>query len=553
MGGSNRWRAGSRTLPVSTTAPPQPAPSATTVIPRAVAALITFLAVGAAVGAGHLVAGFFSPVSSPFVAVGDTVIRFSPPFLTDFAKTTFGTYDKPVLQLGMAVVIGLVAAVVGSFSRRSPGPGTTLVVVLGMVGIAVVVASPVFAPTDLLGPAAALIAGLAAFSGLHALATRAAAGSGAATDPGDADEPERPERGVSRRGVLVGSSVAVGLGALGAGAAGQFAATNIGDSRGEVTRRLAASRITPAPPIPAGADFAAVGTPPFLTPSPDFYRVDAALVVPRLSASNWSLRVHGMVDRELTLTFDDLMARPLVERTITMTCVSNEVGGPYISTSNFIGVSLRDILLEAGVQPGADQVLSTGSDGGWTAGSPTEVLLEPDRGALLAVGMNGEALLPEHGFPVRIVVPGLYGFVSATKWLTDIELTTFAAEKAYWLQRGWGQRAPIKTQSRIDSPKPFEQVPAGTVPVAGIAWSQPVGIDRVEVRVDGGQWQQAELSTEVNGVSWRMWKIDLELGSGSRTAQVRATDSNGFTQPEARVDPIPDGATGWHSTLFTVT
>ncbi|MGQ0577045.1 MAG: molybdopterin-dependent oxidoreductase [Pseudonocardia sp.] len=509
---------------------------------RPLAALVTLLAVGAAIGAGHLVAGLVAPASSPFVAVGDTVVRFSPQSLTEFAKTTFGIYDKIVLLAGMAVVIAAVAAVVGSFAHRSSTPGAALVTALGLVGLAVVVLNPVFSVADLAAPVTSLVVGLGVFSGLHALATSASAQTPAGPAPS----------GVSRRGVLIGSSVAVGAGALGAGLLGERIGGDVSGSRAEVTRRLAAAGIAPAPPIPAGADFAPLGTPTFITPNPDFYRVDVALAVPRLRAEDWSMRVHGMVDRELVLTFDDLMARPLVERTITMTCVSNEVGGPYISTANWVGVSLRDVLLDAGVQRGSDQLISTSSDG-WNAGTPTDVLLEPDRGALLAIGMNGEALPPEHGFPVRIVVPGLYGFVSATKWLVDMELTTFAAEQAYWLQRGWGQRAPIKTQSRVDKPRAFERVAPGVVTVAGIAWSQPVGIDRVELRVDGGPWRPTVLSTEVNDVTWRMWKIDLELPSGSHTVQVRATDSNGNTQPEARVMPIPDGATGWHSIAFTVT
>jgi molybdopterin-dependent oxidoreductase-like protein protein len=262
--------------------------------------------------------------------------------------------------------------------------------------------------------------------------------------------------------------------------------------------------------------------------------------------------VHGMVDEPLVLTFDDLLARPLVERTITMTCVSNPVGGPLVSTANFIGVDLREILLEAGVRPGADQVYSTSTDG-WYTGTPTDVVMEPGRGALLAVGMNGEALPPEHGFPVRMVVPGLYGYVSATKWLADLELTTFDAAPGYWLERGWAQRAPIKTQSRIDTPRGFAAVPAGRVTVAGIAWSQPTGVGTVEVRVDGGPWQRAELATEVNHVTWRMWRTEFTLAPGSHTVQTRATDLAGATQTEERAEPIPDGASGWPATIFTVT
>jgi hypothetical protein len=233
-----------------------------------------------------------------------------------------------------------------------------------------------------------------------------------------------------------------------------------------------------------------------------------------------------------------------------MTCVSNPVGGDLISTAEFVGVDLRALLLEAGVRPGADQTFATSVDG-WYTGTPVDVLMEPNRGALLAVGMNGEALLPEHGFPVRMVVPGLYGYVSATKWIADLELTTFAARSGYWLERGWAERGPIKTGSRIDAPRTSARVRAGRVTVAGIAWSQPDGISRVEVRVDGGPWRDAELATDVSGDTWRMWRADLDLGPGSHTVQSRATTGTGVTQTEAYADPVPDGATGWHAVVFT--
>lgn len=511
-----------------------------TTIPRGVAALIGVLAVGFALGVGHLVAAFVGPSSSPFLAVGDTVIRFSPQVLTEFAKTTFGTADKPILLAGMAVVILVLAAVGGLLSRRSPAVGTAVVVAMGVLGFLAVFFAPSFAPLGLLAPLASLVAGVAAFRLLHRVALRASA-------PAPSGGPE-----VSRRGVLVGSSAAVGLGALAAGAGGQYLGNGVVDSRAEVTARLARAALTEtAPPIPATASFPGSGSIPFVTSNADFYRVDTALQLPSQTAADWSCRIHGMVDNEIVLRFDDLMNRPLVERTLTMTCVSNEVGGPYISTANFIGVELRDILLEAGIQPGADQLYSTSLDA-WTAGSPTDVVMEPGRGALIAIGMNGEALPQEHGFPVRLVVPGLYGFLSATKWLADIELTTFDAAQGYWLQRGWGKFAPIKTQSRIDSPAPFQSVPAGTVSVAGIAWSQPIGVSRVEVRVDGGAWQEAELADEVNPRTWRMWRAEFPLDTGSHTVTSRATDANGVTQPEQRAMPIPDGATGWPSTIFTV-
>jgi DMSO/TMAO reductase YedYZ molybdopterin-dependent catalytic subunit len=358
---------------------------------------------------------------------------------------------------------------------------------------------------------------------------------------------------MSRRKVLIGSSVAVGVVSLGAGVGGSvLLGGGVGDSRQAVTDRLAVARLSErAPAIPAGAAFPELGTPTFLTSNQDFYRIDVALRIPSQAASDWTMRIHGMVENEITLRYDDLLARPLVERTITMTCVSNPVGGDLVSTANFIGVELRDILLEAGVRPGADQLFSTSIDG-WYTGTPTDVVMEPDRGALLAIGMNGEALPPEHGFPVRMVVPGLYGFVSATKWVTDIELTTFDAKQGYWSERRWAQKAPIKTQSRIDFPRGFASVPAGKVTIAGIAWAQHTGIGRVEVRMDGGPWQEAELSTEVSSDTWRMWRTDFTLRAGSHTVQTRATDQHGVTQVETRADPIPDGASGWPATIFSV-
>ena len=501
------------------------------------------LAVAAAIAAGQLVAGLVAPASSPYVAVGDTVVRLSPHWLTEFAKAAFGTADKPVLLAGMAVVIAAVAAAAGLASRRRPGPAIGVVVVLGVLGLGAVMFAPTFAPLDMLAPTASLVAGIAVVRWLHGLALAAA------------ERPDVPARagGLTRRAVLARSAAAVGVASLAGGGAGLWLGRGVADSRESVTARLAAARLTErAPAIPASAAFPELGTPTFLTSNADFYRIDTALRVPALSAEDWSLRIHGMVD---TRADADLRrsARPgpLVERSVTLTCVSNPVGGDLISTATFIGVDLRDLLLEAGVRPGADQAFSTSVDG-WSTGTPVDVLLEPDRGALLAIGMNGEALPLEHGFPVRMVVPGLYGYVSATKWVTDLELTTFDAKAGYWLQRGWAERAPIKTQSRIDSPRGFAALPAGRVAVAGIAWSQPTGIGRVEVRMDGGPWQEARLATEVSGDTWRMWRADFDLAPGGHSVQSRATDAAGVLQTETVADPVPDGATGWPDVSFSV-
>jgi DMSO/TMAO reductase YedYZ molybdopterin-dependent catalytic subunit len=526
----------------TTVAPPHSARPSAPGIPLAAAGLIGVLAVGAALGSGHLVAALVSTLSSPFLAVGDTVIRFSPQPLTEFATTTFGTADKPILLGGMAVVLAILAVLAGLVSRRRPGPGVSVVAALGLLGLLAVILAPAFSPQDLVAPTVALMVGVAVFGGLHALARRTCCPTAQETGPAR----------VSRRAVLLGSSAAVAAASLGSAGAGRLLGRGVGDSRRRVTDRLARVRLAErAPAIPPGSAFPELGTPTFLTSNRDFYRIDVALQIPAQRAEDWSLRIHGMVENEITLTFDDLLARPLVQRTITMTCVSNPVGGDLVSTANFIGAELRGVLLEAGVRPGADQVFATSVDG-WYTGTPTDVVLEEGRGALLAVGMNGEALPPEHGFPVRMVVPGLYGYVSATKWLTDLELTTFGAQPGYWRERGWAEKAPIKTECRIDVPRGFATVPAGRVTVAGIAWSQPTGIGRVEVRMDGGRWQEAGLADEVNHHTWRMWRAEFDLAPGSHTVQTRATDRNGTTQTEMRADPIPDGASGWPATIFTV-
>ncbi|MDN5859181.1 MAG: molybdopterin-dependent oxidoreductase [Pseudonocardia sp.] len=504
--------------------------------------MVGVLAVVAAVGAGQLVAGLVAPGSSPFFAVADTVIRLSPSWLTEFGKSLGPVLDKLLLQVGVGAALLALGAAAGLLSRREHRRGVAVVVGLGLVAFAAVLFAPAFAPLNLLAPLVSIAVGVGSFRWLHGLASAAARTAGPPTDSG-----------VSRRTVLAGAATGVGVAAVAAGAGGLALGRRVLDSRAQVTAMLRAARPAErAPALPPFADFAQTGTPTFFTSNADFYRIDVALRVPSVSASDWSLRLHGMVDNPISLSFSDLMSRPLVERDITLTCVSNPVGGDLISTARFVGVELRPLLLEAGIRPGADQMFSTSIDG-WYTGTPTDVLLEPDRGALLAVGMNGEALPLEHGFPVRMVVPGLYGYVSATKWVVDLEATTFAAKQGYWLQRGWAQKAPIKTQSRIDVPSGFAQVPAGRVTVAGIAWAQPVGVGKVEVRIDGGPWQAAELSAAVNPDTWRMWRTSFELEPGLHQATVRTTDARGVVQTQERADPIPDGASGWPVTAFTVT
>ena len=511
------------------------------VLRRGPAALLGVVSVAAAVGAGHLTAAVVAPAASPLLAVAAAVVRLAPLPLVEFATSTFGTADKAVLLAGTVVALVGGAALAGLAARRRPGPAVAVVVGLGIVAGVAAGTAPGFSQLDLLPPLVAALVGRFAVRWLH----RRLAPAPPAGPP--------PPAGIPRRRVLSGSAAlgVVGAAAVVSGGAGQLLARGVDDSRAAVTRRLAAARVTPAAAVPPGADLTAFGATPFVTTNADFYRIDTALRVPALTAEDWTLRVHGLVDRELVLSFDDLLDRPLVERVLTLTCVSNDVGGGLVSTARFVGVALRDLLREAGVRPDADQLLSTSVDG-WTAGTPVPVVLEPDRGALLAVAMNGEALPREHGFPVRMVVPGLYGYVSGTKWLADLELTTFAARRAYWVERGWAERAPVKTQSRIDTPRGRATVPAGGVAVAGTAWAQHVGVDRVEVRVDGGPWQDARLGAEVDRDTWRMWHAELELSPGPHVLQCRATDRSGATQTEQLAAPVPDGATGWHTVPITV-
>lgn len=503
-----------------------------------VAAFSGLLSVAAGLGVGHLVAGYVSSTASPFLAVGGTAIDLTPISLREFAIRTFGIYDKLVLLFGMAVVMGLIGVVVGLVSRRSRLPGLILIGLLGTIAAAAVMSRPNANMLGLLDPLVAGITSAGTFAVLHELGRL----SGVAV-------PDSATATVSRRQLLaVWAVVATGAGLTAAG--GQLLA-----GRGELENsRKTLGRIeptVPAPLIPAGADFLADGSPSFITPTRDFYRVDTSLAPPQLRAEDWRLRIHGMVDREITLDWADLVSRPLIERPVTMLCVSNEVGGRYISTANFTGVLLADVLKQAGVQQGADQVFTTSVDG-WTCGSPTDMLIDPRRQAMLVIGMNGEPLPIEHGFPVRMMIPGLYGFVSGTKWIIDMELTTFDARRAYWLQRGWAQRAPIKTMSRIDSPAAFARVSPDT-PITGTAWAQTKGIKKVEVRIDNGPWQVAELSTEVNLDTWRMFRLRRRWTSGDHIAEVRATDKTGYTQTADRAGTIPDGASGWHSIRFTVT
>jgi DMSO/TMAO reductase YedYZ molybdopterin-dependent catalytic subunit len=354
--------------------------------------------------------------------------------------------------------------------------------------------------------------------------------------------------GADRRTLLltVAGTVVVG-GASAVGGRLLLARDGVGSARRAVRLPRPAS---PAAVVPAGAQVRVPGMTPFVTDTRDFYRVDTALTLPQVSPRDWTLRIHGMVDRPVEISFDDLLRRPLLERDITLTCVSNQVGGRYAGNARWLGASLAALLREAGVRSGADQVLSRSADG-FTVSTPIETIMD-GRDALLAVGMNGAALPVAHGFPARMVVPGLYGYVSATKWVTDLKVTRFATDRAYWTRRGYADHAPIKTLSRIDVPRAFARVKAGRVPVAGVAWAQHRGIDAVEVRADDGPWRRAELAPVPGLDTWRQWVLEWDAAPGSHRLEVRATDGTGTLQAQRRVPPAPDGATGWHSIVVTV-
>ena len=583
----------------------------------AFAVLSGLIAAFAALCVAGLVAATVRPEAGPVAAVGGAAIDRTPPAVKDFAVRNFGTDDKLVLRLGILVLLAVFAMAVGLLAVRHRIGGSAAVLAFGVVGAVAAAGRPEGRATDAVPSA---VGALVAAGLLYVLAGRLTPGSAPSPAAGEAasgapspasgeagdgaghaagggpDGPGAPDRradcqtldrptldrhaldrrgldrrgldrrgldrrafdhrAFDRRGFVLAATAAVaasaGAGLLGSRlTASQLAGASA--SRQGITLPAPAS---PAPPVPPGADLGIRGVGSFVTPAKDFYRVDTALVVPRVDADRWRLRIHGAgVARPVTLGFRDLLRRELVERDITLTCVSNEVGGPYAGNARWTGVRLADLLREAGVKPpsrggAADQIVARSVDG-MTIGTPVETVMD-GRDALLAIGMNGEPLPFEHGFPVRMVVPGLYGYVSACKWIQDIELTTFDAYDAYWVKRSWAREAPVKTASRIDTPRPFATPAAGTVPVAGVAWAQHRGIARVEVRVDGGPWHTARLGAEAGRDTWRQWVWEWPATRGRHTLEVRATDRTGATQTGERAGTVPDGATGWHSVVIDV-
>ena len=495
------------------------------------AAAAGLVAVGIAVAAGELAAAVLSPSLSPLSAVGSVVVDAVPAPVKEWAIASFGTADKLALLIGMLLVIALFGAACGVLETRRPPWGSIVIAALGAAGVAAALSRAQFSPLALLPP---MIAGALGVLVLRALAARIR-GYGAAP---------AAESGARRREVLVGIGGGAAVAAVGGGLAGVSRSSQVAVEDLRAGVQLPAA-VQPAQPIPAGAELDLPGLDPLVTPNPDFYRIDTALRVPLVDPRNWRLRVTGMVEKEVEISYADLLAKPLQESWVTLACVSNEVGGSLIGNARWLGWPVRTLLAQAGVLAGADAVLSTSQDG-WTATTPLEALTDA-RDALLAVGMNGEPLPPEHGFPVRLVVPGLYGYVSATKWLTELKVTRFADETAYWTARGWSERGPIKLSSRIDTPARNASVSAGQLTVAGAAWAQHTGISAVQVKVDDGGWQDATLAAGISADTWRQFSIQLDLPAGEHTITVRAVDANGAEQDETQRPVVPDGATGLHS------
>ncbi|HET6672172.1 MAG TPA: molybdopterin-dependent oxidoreductase [Agromyces sp.] len=514
-------------------------------------------------GVGELAAAVLAPASSPFVVVGSLLIDLAPAWAKDAAIALFGTADKAALLIGIGVVLLAVAGAAGVLEARRRPWGQVALWLLGLVGA---VAASTRASASLLAIAPSAVAAIGAVVALRVLVARLpradAAGAGsryaassvgrystgddgagsryAASSVGRYSTDDAGE--VGRRRFLGWAGGAVALGALAAmgGYALQAGSRAVTAIRDTIALPRPAARAT----VASGADLNIDGLAPVITPNAEFYRIDTALAVPAVDPSTWSLRIHGMVEREVTITWDELLALPLEESVTTLACVSNEVGGGLIGNAVWLGYPIRELLARAVPNADADMVLSRSVDG-FTASTPLPVL-EDDRNAILAIGMNGEPLPAEHGFPVRMVVPGLYGYVSATKWVVDLEVTRFDAASAYWTDRGWSERGPIKLQSRIDVPRGGQALTAGPITVAGVAWHQHVGIERVEVQVDDGPWQPAELAPAISIDTWVQWHYRWDAAAGTHTLRARAIDADGEVQTANRQGVVPDGATGLH-------
>ena len=496
------------------------------------------VAVGAALAVGELAAGVFDGIPSPLLAVAKFFVDIQPPGAKEVVVALFGTNDKLAFQVFITIVALAVGAIVGRLAVRRPDAAAFVIVGFAGAGFAASLREPGVQPT--LSLAAAAVEAIAGTMILQRL-IRLAPGGQLVTRRTGVDMPDW------RRRALLQSGGAIAVGSIAVAALGRYLL-----QRQQTPPASAGGQPVPVPAkpadLPAGADIAtadlsSAGLTPIVVPNPDFYRIDTAFVVPNVDPSTWRLKIKGMVDREVVLTYEELTALPVVEQYVTIACVSNEVGGNLVGNAKWTGVGLRDVLAMAGVQAGADQLVGRSVDN-FTVGMPVEWIMDPQRTPMIAVAMNGEPLPRAHGYPARLIVPGLYGYVSATKWLAELELTTFDAYQAYWIPRGWAAKAPILTQSRIDVPGNGSSLKAGHTPIAGVAWAPDRGISKVEVKIDDGDWQPAKLSAEISKATWVQWLVDWDAPAGNHLIEVRATDGTGEVQTDQETPPPPDGARG---------
>jgi DMSO/TMAO reductase YedYZ molybdopterin-dependent catalytic subunit len=504
---------------------------------RGQAALAGIAAGAAALGGAELLAAILPGAASPIIAVGDLVISLQPAGAKQLIVDLFGEADKLLLNLFIAVVALAAAAMIGILARRWPGAATIGFGAFGLLALGAALRSPLAEPiTSFIVAFGAVAIAVGVLRLLLRIAARRA----------EAAVAEMPDWGRRR---FIGTSLAVIGVAAGSGLVGRTLLDRRvadGSSAGQIPGPDAT-----APPPPPGSSLDVAEITPLVTSNSEFYRIDTALLVPRPDIATWRLSVTGLVDRPFDLTYDELIAMPLIEQYVTIACVSNEVGGHLVGNALWRGVRLKELFERAGLRPEATQVVGRSVDR-FTVGFPVSHAIADDREPMVAVAMNGEALPANHGFPARLIVPGLYGYVSATKWLSEIELTTWEAFDAYWVPLGWSKTGPILTQSRIDTPRAFTRVPAGTVPIAGVAWAPDRGISAVEVRIDEGTWLPAEMSTPISDATWVQWRYGWEASRGEHTIQVRATDGDGEVQTDQRTTPAPDGARGHHTRQVTV-
>ncbi len=479
-------------------------------------------------------------------SVGTLVINLFGASLKDVAVALFGTNDKLALEVGIVAICLFIGTRLGAAALRRSAAGPVGMAAFGAIGVWAGLSDP------LASPGRAVLAsclGAAAGSATFAAFVRRPRPSKSII-PGAPDRPVNADPTVivaSRRAFLGGLAASGGLAVAAAGGAQLLrrAATSAGNVAVRVLPK--AKRVVLAP---ASQPFAVEGTSPYITPNDDFYRIDTALFVPRINADNWSLEIRGRVKNPYRVSYAELLAMDMVEEPITMQCVSNEIGGSLIGTASWLGVPLAALLDRAGLKAGATQIVGRSVDN-FTVGFPTEVALD-GRTAMVAVGMNGEPLPQRHGYPARLVVAGLYGYVSATKWLREIELTRLEDFDAYWIPRGWAKEAPIKTASRIDVPVRGANLVAGPIPIAGVAWAPTRGISRVEVRIDDGEWTEAQLGNVASSNTWVQWTTTQNVASGDHVLTVRATDGDGVVQTADKAQPNPDGATGYHTKRIRV-